>query len=131
MARRRSRTLTEVELEFMQIVWRAGEATTEDVMAALAGQGRPLADGSVRKILGILTDKGYLTRRRIGHAFLYTPTMPEASARRNLLADLLHRAFGGSAALMVAALMETDVVRPKDLEAIKHLIAKHEAEDRK
>ena len=130
MARRKSRTLTEVELEFMQVIWRGGEATTENVLAALGAQGRPLADGSVRKILSILTAKGYLTRRRIGHAFLYTPTMPEERARRNLLADLLHRAFGGSAALMVAALIETEGVRPRDLEAIKRLIAKHEREGR-
>ena len=40
MARRKSRTLTEVELEFMQVVWKAGEAATGDVQNALRKQGR-------------------------------------------------------------------------------------------
>ena len=131
MARRTSRTLTEVELEFMQAIWERGEATTEDVMKTLAGQGRPLADGSVRKVLSILVRKGYLTRRRIGRAFLYTPTVPQDQARRNLVADLLHRAFGGSAGLMVTTLIETGGVRQKDINEIKRLIAEHEKEGRR
>ena len=128
MARRTSRTLTEVELEFMQAVWERGEATTEDVMTTLAAQGRPLADGSVRKILSILVRKGYLTRRRIGRAFLYTPTVPEGQARQSLVTDLLKRAFGGSAGLMVATLIESGGVRRKDIKEIKRLIAAHEKE---
>ena len=51
MARRISPTFTEVELEFMRIVWPAGEVTTEDVLTALRKRGRDLSDGSVRKIL--------------------------------------------------------------------------------
>ncbi len=66
MARRKSRTLTEVELEFMLVVWEAGEVTTEDVLAALRRQGRHLSDGSVRKVLGILLAKGYLSRKPVG-----------------------------------------------------------------
>jgi hypothetical protein len=55
MARRKTRTLTEVELEFMQAVWAADrEVTTEDVLDALRRQGRELAGGSVRKVLSIL-----------------------------------------------------------------------------
>ena len=66
MPRRKTRTLTEVELEFMQILWAEGEASTEDVQEALRRRGRELADGSVRKVLAILIDKGYATRRREG-----------------------------------------------------------------
>ena len=80
----------------------------------------------MRKILSILLRKGYLTRRRIRGAFLYTPTVSEDQARRRLLADLLHRAFGGCAGLVVATLIETEWVRLKDIRAIKRLIAKRE-----
>ncbi len=66
MARRKSRTLTEVELEFMQIVWEAGDVTPDNVLEQLRRQGRDLADGSVRKILSILVTKGYLSRRPEG-----------------------------------------------------------------
>jgi len=128
MARRKSRTLTEVELEFMKVVWARGEISTEDAQAALREQGRDLADGSVRKVLSILKRKGYLARRRVGRAFLYKAEVEEDEAHRSLVQDLLSRAFGGSAALMVASLLGADSVRRKDVEAIKRLIAKRERE---
>ena len=71
MPRRKSRTLTEVELEFMQILWGAGELTTEEVQSALRDQRRKLSDGSIRKMLSILVEKGYLSRRREGRGYLY------------------------------------------------------------
>ena len=60
MARRRSRILTEVELEFMQVIWSRGKVTTEDVRNALRHEGRHLSDGSIRKVLSILVKKGYV-----------------------------------------------------------------------
>lgn len=127
MARRKARTLTEVELEFMQVVWAADEVTTEDVLAALKKQGRELSDGSVRKVLSILMEKGYVSRRREGRAFVYKARVPAHKATRNMVADLLTRAFDGSAALMVAALLDAGDVSEKDLKDIRRMIAQREA----
>jgi len=127
VARRRTRTLTEVELEFMQAVWRAGEATTEDVQAILRRRGRELAGGSVRKVLGILLDKGYVSRRREGRGFVYKARVPKDKAHRSMVADLLKRAFGGSAPLMVATLLDTSAVDEEEIEEIKRLIAERES----
>ena len=91
MPRRKARTLTEVELEFMQVLWDEGEASTEAVQEALRRRGRELADGSVRKVLAILITKGYVTRRREGRAHLYRATVPQQEARHSLVADLLGR----------------------------------------
>ena len=123
MARRKTRTLTEVELEFMQVIWACREVTTEDVMEALRKQGRPLSDGTVRKMLSILVRKGYLSRCRRGRSFFYTPTVCKGKATRSMVVDLLKRAFGGEASLMVAALMDSSAVREEDLDEIKRLIA--------
>ncbi len=128
MARRKSRTPTEVELEFMQVLWTQDEATTEDVQDALATQGRPLSDGSVRKILSILVEKGYASRRPRGRGFLYKAEVPARQANGKMVLDLLERAFGGSAALMVASLLDARAVKRKDIREIKRLIAKHEGE---
>ena len=73
MGRRKSSTFTEVELEFMQVIWAAGEVSTDHVLEVLKGRGRNLSDGSIRKVLSILVQKGHLTRRREGRAFLYKP----------------------------------------------------------
>jgi predicted transcriptional regulator len=126
MPRRKSKTLTQVELEFMQAIWEHGEVTTEDVLAHLAARGRRLADGSVRKILSILVAKGYVVRRPDGRAFRYKAAVAEGRANRSMLLDLVERAFAGSPALMVASLLDNTRMSKKDLAAIKRLIAEKE-----
>jgi len=126
MPRRRSRTLTEVELEFMQVLWELGEGTTEDVLKRLGRQGRTLSDGSVRKILSILVDKGYASRRPVGRGFRYKAELPKGRANRSMVLDIVNRVFAGSPALMVAALLDSPNVSNRDLEKIKQLIAERE-----
>jgi len=126
MARRQSRTLTEVELEFMQVLWRGGEMGTEEIRGVLGRQGRELADGSVRKVLSILLRKGYVTRKPVGKGFLYKAKVKSDRANASMVQDLLERAFGGSAALMVAALLDSRKVRERYLDEIKRLIAERE-----
>jgi predicted transcriptional regulator len=126
MARRKSRTPTEVELEFMQIVWQAGEVTPEDVLEQLGRQGRNLSDGSVRKILSILVTKGYVSRRPQGRTFRYRAQVPKGRANRSMLMDLVNRAFAGSPALMVAALLDNPKLSQADLKQIKQLISERE-----
>ena len=122
MARRESGTLTEVELEFMRVLWDRGEATSEEVLQALGADGRPLADGTVRKMLGILLRKGYLSRRREGRAFIYRPRVDERNARRDMARDLLRRAFEGKASLLVASLVDGRSLRKGELDAIRRLL---------
>ncbi len=129
MARRTSPTFTEVELEFMHVVWELGEATSEDIRIALKKQGRDLADGSIRKILSILTRKGHLARRPDGRGFLYRAAQPVSEARAGMVRDLLDRAFEGSVSLMAAALLDARDVRDGDIEAIRRLLADHEKGD--
>ena len=132
MARPRSRTLTEVELDIMHVIWAKEEASTEDVMRARSARGRPLSDGATRTMLAILVDKGYLTRRRGDRgAFLYTAKVPRDQARRKMVADLLKRAFAGSAAGMVAAIMNTRSITEKDIREIERLIAQHRKEEKR
>ena len=123
---RKAKTFTEVELEFMHVIWEAGEVGTEDVQKALRGIGRPLSDGSVRKILSILLEKGHLTRRKVSHRFLYKATIPQEKAGINMVQDLLQRGFQGSPSLMMSALLESRTVSKRDLKRIQKLIAEYE-----
>ena len=126
MARRKAKTPTKVELEFMQIIWRKGEVTTEDIQRQLGKKGRKLADGAIRRMLAILVEKGYLTRRKEGMAFYYKATVDEKKATRRIARDLLERAFRGKASLLVAALLDSRSIGKKDLEQIKKLIEEKE-----
>ena len=130
MGRQKAVALTKVEFEFMDVAWSAAEVTTDDIQARLSRRGRHLTGGSIRKILSILMRKGFLTRRQDGNTFYYRTVVPRDAARRGLVTDLLERAFGGSAGLMVAALLESQKVRREDVDEIKCLIARHEREGR-
>ena len=126
MARRKSPTFTEVELEFLQVIWALGEVTTEDIQNTLHKRKRDLSDGSIRKILSILLTKGHVTRRREGKSFFYQAKVQKNQAHRNMVQDLLKRAFGGSVTLMTAALLDSRDIKKGDIEEIKRLIAEHE-----
>jgi predicted transcriptional regulator len=128
MAQRHTSTLTRVELEFMGIVWSAPEVTTEHIQKELGRRGRALTGGSIRKILSILMKKGYVARRQEGNTFFYKATVPLDVARKSLVADLLSRAFGGSAGLLVAAVLDARKLPREELEDIKKAIAQREME---
>lgn len=123
------KTLTPAEREIMEVLWDSGEATAEEVRQAFKERGRDITGGSIRKILSILMEKGFVTRRRDGKPFIYSATVPRAEANRNLLREMLGRAFGGSAALMVASLLDTNAVGWEELEQIKEVIEKKEEEN--
>ena len=128
MARRKSKTFTEVELEFMQIIWELGDVTTEDIRETLQKKGRVLTDGSVRKILSILVEKGHVHRRQEGRGYRYYAAVKMTDANSTMVRDLLNRVFGGSAALMVASLLESSHVPGEEMEKIIRLIANYKKE---
>ena len=128
MARRKASTYTEVELEFMHVVWESGEVGTEEVQRVLRRSGRELSDGSIRKVLSILVKKGHLTRRKAGRSFLYKAKIPQKKANMKMVQDLLKRGFRGSPSLMVAALLENRALGKRDLKKIQELITEYEKE---
>ncbi|MFC1606486.1 BlaI/MecI/CopY family transcriptional regulator [Candidatus Latescibacterota bacterium] len=132
MARRQSGTLTEVELEFMQVLWKDGEAAPEDVQKALLDSGRSLTGGSIRKMLSILVRKGYVSRKKQGKKYVYSPNILEEQAKTSMIRELVNRAFGGSASLMVATLIESGGDIPADdLRKIERIIAERKKEEGK
>ena len=126
MPRRKSRTLTQLELEIMQIVWKEGETTVKDISDSLRQTGHPLALPSIRTMLSILEDKGYVERRREGREHVYRAVVSGEQAQRRILKDIIDRAFDGSASHLVAALVSGEMVSQKELEEARRLIEKRE-----
>ena len=123
MARWKSRTLTEGELDFMRVLWSEGEATPETVQEALTAQGRAVTGGTVRNVLAVLMEKKYAVRREHGKTFLYRAAISAEQAREEMAKELLAGVFDGSEYLLVAALLKNPEVNPAELEAIERLIA--------
>lgn len=114
--------LTRRERQIMEIVYRLGRATATDVMAGLPG--RP-ANATVRTMLGVLEEKGYLRHETEKGKYIYFPTIPLASARKSALDGVLETFFKGAEAAAVISILTkaeanlTDEERKRILELIE------------
>ena len=122
MARRKKPRLTEVELEFMKVIWEKGEVTPDDIQDILRSVYYPLTGGSIRNVLAIMIENGYVTRKKHGKTHLYSAKVDKAPGSQHMALDLLGQVFGDSESLMIAALLKNRDVNPKELDKIKTII---------
>lgn len=119
MTKREKETLTKLELQIMQVIWKLGAS---NVSAVQAGLEQELAYTTVQTMLNILHKKGKLKRKLHGRAFEYSATVTEANASGHALRDLIDRMFGGSSEDLVMSLIKTRQIDPrKILELTKRL----------
>jgi predicted transcriptional regulator len=67
----------------------------------------------------IMADKGLVTRDESARTHIYTPRASQESTQRQLVTDLVARAFGGSAAELVLRALSSHTVQDQ-----KYLILK-------
>ena len=125
MARKKSPTLTEAELRLMEILWRKGEATVNDVVDALPKK-QALAYSTVLTTMRILEEKGYIRHRKQGRAFLYTPLIDRNEARKSAVKYLTSRFFEDSPGALVLNILENGELEGGELKRLKRLIAESE-----
>ncbi len=129
MGRKKRQVLTELELEIMQLVWRHPEITVEKLQKELDKNDRHLALPSIRTMLDILMEKGYLTRTKQGRGYRYCAAISADDAQRSFLKDMLQRVFDNSSLGLVASLLNNKMIPEKDLEQVKKLISNYERKD--
>ena len=118
MARRKSQTLTDGELRIMDVIWRLEEATVRDVTDELGD----VAYNTVQTMLRILDEKGYVTYRKDGRAFVYRALVNRGDARAAALKHLLGRFFGGSRTALVENLLRDDDLDAMEIDRLKRLV---------
>ena len=114
--------LTAAQLEVMQVIWERGEVTVTDVWQAIR-EIRGVARATVQTVIQRLEDKGWLTHREIGQAFVFTARHPRESTEGKLVSDLVESAFGGSASGLVKALLHDRKLSVEEAKRIRALIA--------
>src|ERR1700679_4212103 len=96
---------TDQELEIMKIVWKVGNATVRDVYEELL-KSRKVAYTTVMTMMGILEQKGRLTKTLRDRAYVYSPTEPQAEVVGSMVHDFVKRVFDGSAKPLLVHLIE-------------------------
>ena len=109
------------ERQIMDIVYRRGQATAEDVRAALPD---PVTNAAVRGMLRLLEQKGHLRHERHGVRFVYLPARDTEQVRRSALRNVVDTFFNDSASAAVAAMLGVyeDRLTDDDLDRLSALI---------
>lgn len=121
---------TVAELEILDILWDRGKATVRDIHEVINSQ-RPTAYTTVLKTMQIMHDKGLVKRDESGKAHVYKPAQSQRQTQRNLVTDLLDKAFRGSALKLVQHVLETKPATAEELAEIRRMIAEAEERSRK
>ena len=115
--------LTDQELEIMKIVWQRGAATVRDVYEELL-KSRKIAYTTVMTMMGILEQKGRLSKTQRDRAYVYSPTEPQGEVVGSMVHDFLKRVFDGSAKPLLVHLLENKNISQKELDEISKLAKK-------
>lgn len=113
-------TLTPLELEIMQVLWKNGASTVTEVIPKLRAE---LAYTTVQTMLMVLLRKGKVKRTQEGRAFRYRPVVSRERASGNAVEDLVRRMFGGSAEALLMAMVDTRQISAKELERLARKVA--------
>jgi predicted transcriptional regulator len=112
---------TDAELSILRILWDRGPSTVRQVHDALARE-RQAGYTTALKMLQIMTEKGLVERDERDRTHVYRPRLSEEQTQRQLLRDLLDRAFGGSSRKLVMQALATRRASAEELRDIRHAI---------
>ncbi len=112
---------TDAELAILRVLWERGSSTVRDVHEEL-NSNRPTGYTTALKLLQIMTKKGLVNRDETHRTHIYQAALTEAQTQKQLVSDLLDRAFGGSAQKLVMQALATKKTSPEELAQIRRLL---------
>ena len=111
------------ELAILKVLWRRGAATVREVCEDLSRQrDEPVGYTTVLKLLQIMTEKGLVRRDESRRTHVYEPAGSEEQTQRQLVADLLDRAFNGSARKLVLQALSAKRASAREIAEIRALL---------
>lgn len=121
MPRHKVSSLTDLELDVMNIVWKQGSATVRQIVEALHAQ-RPLAYTTIQTVLTILTQKGFVEYTPQGRAYVYHPVVDPDGVRRETVAAVVKKLFEGSTRSLILHLIESESLTVAEAAELRRLL---------
>lgn len=116
---------TAAELEILDILWEREAATVREVHEIINVR-KPTAYTTVLKTLQIMDEKGSVERDKAAKAHVYRAKNSPEHTQKNLVADLLEKAFRGSALKLVQHVLEAKPATAEELKEIRKMIKEAE-----
>lgn len=116
---------TKVELSILRVLWEKGPGSVREIQARLSVT-KETGYTTALKMLQIMTEKGLVERDESVRPQIYRAKFSQEKTQKQLLQDLVQRAFGGSVKALVMQAISTKRSSPEDLEAIEKLLDRFE-----
>ena len=127
MARRKTARPTDRELTILRILWDNGPSTVRQVNEAM-NQDENTGYTTTLKLMQIMAEKRLLLRDDSQFKHIYRPALTEEKAQKQLVGELLEKAFSGSAEKLVMRALSAKKVSAKELASIKKMLDDFEGE---
>src|SRR3979490_544579 len=124
---RRQLMPTAGEHELLEILWRLGEGTIDDILKP-SGETPPPNYKTVQTLLRIMENKSLVTHRLQGRAFVYTAQVRRDQVNRISIRAMLQRHFGGSRTEFLVNLLDDERIDAAELKQLEELIRRHRNE---
>jgi predicted transcriptional regulator len=116
---------TAAELEILGVLWQRGPSTVREVHNVL-GKTRRTGYTTVLKLMQIMAEKGLVRRNEAQRAHVYEARAPQDQTQRQLVGDLLDRAFNGSALNLVMQALSARKASFEELAEIRKMLDEYE-----
>ena len=116
---------TQAELEILRALWLRGPSSVREVQQVLS-ETREAGYTTVLKLLQIMAHKGLVFRDEQGRTHVYRAALPQQQTQRQLVNDLLERAFDGSSSQMILQALATRRATPEEMREIRRMLDRAE-----
>jgi BlaI family transcriptional regulator, penicillinase repressor len=112
---------TAAELEILRVLWERGASTVHEVRAVLEKR-RSTGYTTALKLLQIMAEKGLVRRDERQRAHVYQARIPREQTEKQLVGDLLERAFGGEASRLVMQVLSAKKASREELDRVRKIL---------
>ncbi|MEG0992709.1 MAG: BlaI/MecI/CopY family transcriptional regulator [Bacteroidales bacterium] len=114
--------LTNNEEDAMRAIWQLKGGFIKDFLEVMPEPRPPYT--TLASVVKNLERKGYLTTKRVGNTYFYTPAIEEADYKRKFMSGFVSNYFANSYKEMVSFFAKEEQLSSDDLKEILDLIEK-------
>jgi BlaI family transcriptional regulator, penicillinase repressor len=115
---------TSAELRLLEILWKLGEGTVDDLLQASAEKPPPNYK-TVQTLLRIMEGKKLIAHSMRGRAFVFTPRVQRREVNRQSVGSLLKQQFRGSRTELLLNLLDDENIDSAELDELEDLIRRY------
>lgn len=121
MASKNLQRPTDAELEILNVLWQRGPSTVREVYEVLL-ESKDIGYTTILKLMQIMSEKGLVSRDESDRTHVYHAKRAQDETQRQLLSDLLDRAFNGSPTKLVMQALSSKKASRKELAEIRRML---------